>query len=138
MAMKFLVSHIFMLFHSPKVTLHQHMGNSEYNSAVSFQKETCYTFFKESFLHKSSLFSSVLSFELLSLRKFSLEIGYFKQPKGGKIHIIEIEIHITEIALRYYATFKVRKFESLFYKFNICLQKKLPLALDRRQRKYII
>ena len=25
--------------------------------------------------------------------------------------------------LRYYATFKVRKFESLFYKINTCLQK---------------
>ena len=27
------------------------------------------------------------------------------------------------IQLRYYATFKVKKFESLFYKINTCLQK---------------
>ena len=29
----------------------------------------------------------------------------------------------TKTKLRYYATFKVRKFESLFYKINTCLQK---------------
>ena len=35
----------------------------------------------------------------------------------------------------YYATFKVRKFESLFYKINTFLQQqKLPLVLDFRQR----
>ena len=28
-----------------------------------------------------------------------------------------------KVILRYYATFKVRKFESLFYKINTCLQK---------------
>ena len=43
--------------------------------------------------------------------------------------------------LKYYATFKVRKFESLFYTINTCLQK-LPLALDCGQgnifSKYII
>ena len=38
------------------------------------------------------------------------------------------------VSLRYYATFKVRKFESLFYKINTFLQK-LPLALDYRQSK---
>ena len=31
-------------------------------------------------------------------------------------------------ALKYYATFKVKKFVSLLYKTNTCLQKKLPLA----------
>ena len=37
--------------------------------------------------------------------------------------------------LRYYATFKVRKFEWLFYKI-IYVCKKLPLALDCGQSKY--
>ena len=34
---------------------------------------------------------------------------------------------------RYYATFKVRKFESFFYKIHFC--KKLPLLLHWKQRK---
>ena len=38
--------------------------------------------------------------------------------------------------LRYYATFKVRKFESLFYKINTFLQKKLQLGLDCKEMKY--
>ena len=33
-------------------------------------------------------------------------------------------LHYNRIYLRYYATLKVRKSESLFYKFNTCLQKK--------------
>ena len=37
--------------------------------------------------------------------------------------------------LRYYATFKVRKFESLFYKINACLQK-TTTCMDCRQIKY--
>ena len=37
--------------------------------------------------------------------------------------------------LRYYATLKLRKFESLSYKINTCL-KKLPLVLDCGQSKY--
>ena len=32
-------------------------------------------------------------------------------------------LHYNRIYLRYYATLKVRKSESLFYKFNTCLQK---------------
>ena len=40
-----------------------------------------------------------------------------------------------KIYLRYYATFKVRKLELLFYKTNTFLQKK-PTALDIRQSKY--
>ena len=39
------------------------------------------------------------------------------------------------LGLRYYTTFKVRKFECLFYKLiHVC--KKLPLALDCGQSKY--
>ena len=40
-----------------------------------------------------------------------------------------------EMTLRYYATFKVKKFEWLFYKTNT-FAKKLPLALDCGQSKY--
>ena len=39
------------------------------------------------------------------------------------------------LILRYYATFKVKKIQLLFYKINTCLQK-LPLALDCKQSKY--
>ena len=38
-------------------------------------------------------------------------------------------LHLPNHDLRYYATFKVRTFESLFYKINTFLQKNLPLAL---------
>ena len=34
--------------------------------------------------------------------------------------------------LRYYATFKVRRFEFLFYKINTNVCKKLPVTLDCR------
>ena len=37
-------------------------------------------------------------------------------------------------ALRYYATFKVRKFESLLYKINTCLQKTITcIGLQAQQ-----
>ena len=38
-------------------------------------------------------------------------------------------LHVPNHDLRYYATFKVRQFESLFFKINTFLQKNLPLAL---------
>ena len=38
--------------------------------------------------------------------------------------------------LRYYTTFKVRTFASLFYKISAFLQKNLPLVLDCRQSRY--
>ena len=47
-------------------------------------------------------------------------------------------LHYNRIYLRYYATLKVRKSESLFYKFNTCLQKKkkkMLLALGCRKSK---
>ena len=34
-----------------------------------------------------------------------------------------IKLHIIKMSLRYYGTFNVRKFESLFYKINTFLQK---------------
>ena len=46
-----------------------------------------------------------------------------------------LKINITtEQLLKYYATFKMRKFESLFYKINTCLHN--TLAMDCRQSKY--
>ena len=38
--------------------------------------------------------------------------------------VVQVVLALTlQASLRYYATFKVRKFESLFYKINTCLQK---------------
>ena len=37
--------------------------------------------------------------------------------------MIRIYTFLNEIKLRYYANFKVKKFELLFYKINTCLQK---------------
>ena len=49
---------------------------------------------------------------------------------------------MTLFSLRYYAPFKVRKCESLFYKINAFLQKNLPFALGCKQAnilsKYIV
>ena len=44
--------------------------------------------------------------------------------------------HYVSKYLRYYTTFKVRTFASLFYKINAFLQKNLPLVLDCRQSRY--
>ena len=75
----------------------------------------------------------------------------FSSKRPGKCHMsklyvinspIKINLSFNEFYfLRYYAAFKVTKFESLFYKINTCLQK-LLLALGCRKgnilSKYII
>ena len=49
--------------------------------------------------------------------KFRYHRGCSNQPRQRSDKIVEIDV------LRYYATFKVSKLESLFYKFNTFLQK---------------
>ena len=50
------------------------------------------------------------------------------------IYIIQSEKRLFVCDFKYYATFKVRKFESLFYKINMCLQKvKICIGLPAEQ-----
>ena len=57
--------------------------------------------------------------------------------------VVQVVLALTlQASLRYYATFKVRKFESLFYKTNTCLKKNYHLHWIAGRanilRKYIV
>ena len=69
-------------------------------------------------------------FSFVWVTVFSIRVMVFSIMSSclGKVNVLP---------LRYYPTFKVRKFESLFYKL-IYLCKKLPLALDSKQSKYFL
>ena len=56
---------------------------------------------------------------------------------GNNCHFNDLKLNL-KLKVRYYATFKVRKLESLFYKISRFLKKKLPLALGIADRANII
>ena len=57
--------------------------------------------------------------------------------RSNNCHFNDLKLNL-KLKVRYYATFKVRKLESLFYKINRFLKKKLPLALGIADRANII
>ena len=57
------------------------------------------------------------------LKGFNTPFRLYTDKNGGTIIIIIRENIPTKLLLKYYATFKVRKFELLLYKINTCLQK---------------
>ena len=62
------------------------------------------------------------------------DLNGFKSRINGHLSTVGSFLRAFLYALRYYATFKVRKFELPFYKINTCLQK-LSLTLNCRQKK---
>ena len=69
------------------------------------------------------------------------EVNMCSKRHGEKVHFnffrrgpVHVALYPND-ELKYYATFKVRKVESLLYRINKCLQK-LTVALDCRQSKY--
>ena len=59
----------------------------------------------------------------LKLKGFNTLFRLNRDKSGGSIVIIIREDIATKLLLRYYATFRVRKFESFLYNINTCLQK---------------
>ena len=91
-------------------------------------------------------FSYVFSFLKLS---FIASLSKQGSPENVSVQTNDISINIALIILyllkiyfrlrllRYYATFKVRKFESLFFKLNTCLQKPATCIGLRAEQIYI-
>ena len=91
-------------------------------------------------------FSYVFSFLKLS---FIASLSKQGSPENVSVQTNDISINIALIILyllkiyfrlrllRYYATFKVRKFESLFFELNTCLQKPATCIGLRAEQIYI-